>query len=358
MATKNGESTEQQSPGSFPAAAQIPLDSFELPDFPAQAQHLKALTLTCDAPLDVYTNLLTKDYKVTNLPPSIESLSLELFSLGYPAGFLKDLAQKLPHLSSLTIFGQLLGGVSSESQEDAANFFSITGNRLRELHLIDVFAQPGLVGSIGKLLQEGRKPDKDLMFLEVSYTVRYADDFLARIPGTELPSLVNSGLITLALNMAPSEGPEEEVWEKDKEKKENGESNGSANGHANGNGNGNGNGKQKDGITPLNRSLAGDLVAKLTEERTRPRDLKMLNITLYTISMAQLRMIKLVHTGLLMLSVTVDIDTESSQEGDEEWVKWKMGILDALGWCGDLEQVEIVGNPGLQFALAVSGQPS
>lgn len=328
-------------PGALPTAAQIPLESFELPEFPAQAQQLKALTLTCDAPLDVYTNSLTKDYKVSNLPSEIESLTLELFALGYPAGFLKEVAQKLPRLSSLTIFGQLLGGVTSESNEDAANFFGIVGPRLRELHLIDTFAQPGLVNSIGSLLQRDRAPDKDLMFLEVSYTVRHAEDFLARISGAELPSLISKGLITLALNMAPSEGAEEEVWEKEKGEADGKEKNGDRRS------------KQKDGITPLNRTLATDLVAKLTEEETRPKDLKMLNATLYSISMSQLRAIKLVHSGLLMLSVTVDIETESSDEGDEEWVKWKKGIMDSLGWCGDLEQVEIVGNPGLQFALAV-----
>ncbi|KAF2104403.1 hypothetical protein NA57DRAFT_70610 [Rhizodiscina lignyota] len=322
-------------PGSLPTAAQIPLESFELPTFPPQAQELRALTLTCDIALDNYTGLLTQPFKVTDLPPKIESLTLELFSLGYPAGFLEQLAQKLPELKSLTVFGQLLGGVSVETHQDVVKFFEMISKGLRELHLLDVFSPPGLIKDVGNVLQKQGK----LMFSEINYTTRHDEDFFARIPGTELPGMVNPGLITFALNMAPSEGPEDDD-EEDKDK-------------------GHDEKRQKtdepkeEGITPLNRTLAEDLVQYLTAVTTRPRTLKVLNTTLYTLTFTQLRRIKEVHTGILVLNVTVELEMESSEEGDEAWNKWKAEVLESIAYCTNLEQVEIVASPGLQFSLAV-----
>ena len=74
-------------------AAQIPLQSFELPAFPPEAftAGLGALILTSDIKLDEYTDLLTKPFSIPELPTSIKSLTLELFSLGYPPGFLTAL---------------------------------------------------------------------------------------------------------------------------------------------------------------------------------------------------------------------------------------------------------------------------
>ena len=72
--------------------AQIPLQSFTLPDFPPEAASLKALTLTCDIKNDEYQDMLGKPYAIPPLPSGIESLTLELFSMGYPVGFLSALA--------------------------------------------------------------------------------------------------------------------------------------------------------------------------------------------------------------------------------------------------------------------------
>ena len=76
--------------------AQIPLQSFTLPDFPPAARGLKALTLTCDIKVDEYQNVLSQPYAIPDsIPYAIESLTLELFSLGYPPGFLARYFEKL-----------------------------------------------------------------------------------------------------------------------------------------------------------------------------------------------------------------------------------------------------------------------
>ncbi len=77
-------------------AAQIPLQSFSLPIFPQEAftSGLSALILTADVKLDEYTTLLEQPFSVPDLPSSIDTLTLELFSLGYPSGFLKVLGEK------------------------------------------------------------------------------------------------------------------------------------------------------------------------------------------------------------------------------------------------------------------------
>lgn len=329
------QAAQQPPPGALPTAAQIPLQSFELPVFPEQAKELRSLTLTCDIALDNYTDLVTKPFKVTDLPPKIESLALEHFSLGYPAGFLEQLAQKLPELKSLTIFGQLLGGVSRESHQDAAKFFDTASKGLRELHLLDVVVPPQLMSDVCESLQKAGK----LMFAEVNYTTRHEEDFLTRVPGPELPGLVSPGLITLALNLAPSEGSEEDQDGEDKGHDENGQK---------------AEIPKEEGITPLNRTQAEDLVKQLTDATTRPRSLKMLNSTLYTLTFTQLKQITEIHRGILVLNVTVELEMESSEEGDEQWNKWRAEVLESIAYCKDLEQVEIVANPGLQFSLAVS----
>jgi hypothetical protein len=103
---------------------------------------------------------------VPALPPSIQSLTLELFSLGYPAGFLGALIDNLPNLKSLVVYSQLFAGISAESQQDAVHFFD-KAKELRALHLLDVFARPHFIDQIAPLL---RARDRGLVFLEVSYS--------------------------------------------------------------------------------------------------------------------------------------------------------------------------------------------
>ncbi|TKA70013.1 hypothetical protein B0A55_07033, partial [Friedmanniomyces simplex] len=182
--------------------AQVPLQSFNIPEFPAQARGLKALTLTSDIKVDEYQTYLSQPYSVpTSLPIGVESLTLELFSLGYPPGFLTALASRLPNLKSVVIYSQLFAGITKESQDDAVEFFKRLPF-LRALHLLDVFAKPGFFIEAGKWLKYNTfdtpgEARRGLMFLEVNYSFRHEDeDFMAKIQATELPSLIGPGLIS------------------------------------------------------------------------------------------------------------------------------------------------------------------
>ncbi|KAJ9665881.1 hypothetical protein H2201_004005 [Coniosporium apollinis] len=305
--------------------AQIPLQDFSLPEFPPQAGGLKALTLTSDIKLDEYTNLLKNDVStLPQLPRGIESLTLELFSLGYPPGFLSALSERLPNIKSLVIYSQLFSGITAESQKDAEAFFEKAQN-LRALHLLDVFARPHFFDAVGQKLA-GRQ--KGLMFLEVNYSFRHEDeDFLTRVPAPELPTLIGPGLITCAFNVSTpdvTDDPEDPTNLDDEGKERQG---------------------KKEGVMAFNKTLSPVLVEKLMEEDTRPRNLKVLNTTLYTLSLHSLGKILAAHKGLLVLSATVEL--EPTEECKKE-------LLEALQACPDLEQVEIVGNPSLQFYMAVS----
>lgn len=167
--------------------AQIPLTDFNIPTFPPEARGLRALTLTSDINTSSYQEILLRPWTIpTTLPTSIESLTLELFSLGYPPKFLSTLATRLPNLKSLVVYSQLLGGVSKEQEEDAVLAFR-KWKGLRALHLLDVFAKPHFFEKVAEWVRfrkdgEGEDGDGDgegrrgLMFLEMNYTFRHEDE--------------------------------------------------------------------------------------------------------------------------------------------------------------------------------------
>ncbi|THX19735.1 hypothetical protein D6D17_01112 [Aureobasidium pullulans] len=308
--------------------AQIPLQTFSLPQFPPQAGALKALTLTSDIKLDDYQTLLSESFTIPPLPPGIESLTLELFTLGYPVGWLSQLADRLPNLKSLVIYSQLFGGVSEESQADGVEFFKKLPG-LRALHLLDVFAQPKFFESIGPYVTHSTDEEsarRGLMFLEINYTVQHSDpEFLGKIQATELSSLVGPGLVTLAFNVSEADvtdDPDDPTNNTDKSAEE----------------------AAKDGVVALNRTLGSTLVKALTDEATRPRGLRVLNSTLFTLTTTQLRTILEKQKALMVLNATLEVDNH------ETFKKDMLSILPSLDY---LEQVEIVANPSLQFFLAI-----
>ncbi|KAF2757323.1 hypothetical protein EJ05DRAFT_386429 [Pseudovirgaria hyperparasitica] len=323
MATLTDDRTSTVDPA-LAQEAQIPLQTFEIPSFPPEAQGLRALILTCDIKTDEYTELLkTHVVETPSLPKCITSLTLELFSLGYPPGFLTTLAKALPNVKELVVYSQMLGGITKDSEADAIQAFQ-EWKELRSLHLLDVFAKPHFFQRIGEGL---RKRETGLMFLEINYTFRHEDEnFLTRVPAGELPLLITPGLITCALNLAPSEETQDEQDP----------SNLSVKGDKSEIG--------KDGVMAFNKTLSPDLVEELTKEE-KPKDLRMLNITLYTIDVDQLIQILKYHKALVMLSATLHCEPT---EG------WKQKLLEALALCPELEQVEIVGNPSLEFAMLMS----
>lgn len=309
-------------------AAQIPLQSFTIPDFPPEASSLKALTLTSDIKLDEYSKILEHPATVSRLPKSIESLTLELFSLGYPPGFLNDLSIQLPALKELLVYSQLFAGISKASRKDAEKFFQ-NEKQLRALHLLDVFAKPGFFETVGKTLSTRGKDG--IRFLEVNYSFRHEDEaFLETIPAGELVYLIGPSLVTCAFNISPPDVTNDPDDPANLDKK-GGEQQ-----------------RRHEGVLAINHSMSPYLVDALVKEETAPKELLLLNTTLYTLTLEGLSEILSKHTGLLVLHVTVDLEPTEQH---------KKAILAALSQCPKLEQVEVVGNPSLQFYIAVSNPP-
>lgn len=307
--------------------AQIPLQSFKIPVFPPQARGLKALTLTSDIKLDEYQDLLSQPFEIPPLPTSIESLTLELFSLGYPAGFLSQLADRLPNIKSLVVYSQLFGGISDASLLDCVEFFQKLPG-LRALHFLDVFARANFFTAIAPYVtyshENGRR---GLMFLEVNYTVQHNDpDFLPKIQATELPLLIGPGLITASCNVS-----EADVTDDPEDPNNAGETSAEE--------------QAKDGIMAFNKSLATGLLKALSDEETRPRNLKVLNSTLYTITAASVKQLAETHKGLMVLSSTVEVDDPDV---------FRKELIETLPLLEKIEQVEVVASPSLQFFMAVS----
>lgn len=323
MATTNPSSLPGPPvPPSQAQGAQIPLQSFTIPDFPPAARALKALTLTSDIKVDTYQTELSQPFTIPDsLPSGIESLTLELFSLGYPARFLSKLAERLPNLKSVVVYSQLFGGISKESQEDAVEFFKLLPG-LRALHLLDVFARPGLFKDAAKWLKYNTDDAvgharRGLMFLEVNYTFRHEDeDFMAQIQAEELPALIGPGLISCSFNVAAPEDAGEDEQEKSKE-----------------------------GVMAFNKTISAGLVKALTEENEEhPRGLRALNSTLFTFTGEQLGKVLKTQKKVMVLNVTMEVEPGETS---------KKELLSALEGCASLEQVEVVANPSLQFFMEV-----
>ncbi|KAI9662344.1 MAG: hypothetical protein M1821_008511 [Bathelium mastoideum] len=328
----NTPSTNTPVDPSLAAAAQIPLQSFTLPTFPPEAQNLRSLTLTSDIALNAYNDLLSDqsfsaETAIPPLPTGIEALTLELFSLGYPPGWLAQLGRRLPHVKDLVVYSQLLGGITAASQRDAEAFFEALRG-LRGLHLLDVFGRPGFFAAIGDILWGERDTEeqaaevgvrKRLLFLEVNYTSQpQQKEFLERLPGKELPRLVTPSLVTCAFNVSPAEvtnDPQDPTNLTDKgEERE----------------------RSDEGVQTLGENLAEGLVEALVKDESRPRGLKVLNTTLYTLTVEQFAKVLKMHEGLLVVIASI--------KEEENAAKWKE-VQNAVGCCPELEQIELVTVP-------------
>lgn len=198
-------------------AAQIPLQTFNLPIFPAESftsspEHggIESLILTSDITMSEYQSLLAQPFSMPALlPPTITSLALELFALGFPPGFLAALGAKLPRLRAVTVYHGMVAGITSASREDAVAFFGAAREALSEAHLLDVFAPEGFFAEVAESLMgvvggaskvEG---GGHLKLVEISYTFRHSDPrFLDTLPrGAELARFVRGGLVGLRLGI-------------------------------------------------------------------------------------------------------------------------------------------------------------
>lgn len=300
-------SLESQTPvNPFSArAAQIPLQSFELPVFPQEAfsSGLSALTLTADIKLDEYTTLLEKPFSIPDvLPSSITSLTLELFSLGYPPGFLSTLGKALPNLKALTVYSQLFGGTTEQSRDDAVAFLSAQ-KALREVHLLDVFTPPGFMSRLTGAFGD------DVKFIELSYTFRHSDPvgFRATLPVKEVEKLVRKGLVALTVGIvAPDVTPDEE----DREGTE-------------------------VGIVPVMQKDARSFVEKLKSGDGDVDELIMLDSTMVEVDLVDVKVFLEKCKKLKVLAVSVGLETG--------WDEVFEGLKDQLT---GLEMLEFVGVPG------------
>ncbi|PNS19678.1 hypothetical protein CAC42_7522 [Sphaceloma murrayae] len=368
MAAATGDQPEMVDPNKA-TAAQIPLQSFTIPPFPPEAKHLRALTLTSDIKTDEYQDLLSQPFSIPSgsdattiaqTAPLIEALTLELFSLGYPPGFLSVLANDVaPNTKTLTIYSQLLGGISNESQDDAVRFFERLTS-LRALHLLDVFTRPGFWSRIAPFLRSTKdnppkvdeqqsaddppSPRKGLLALSLNYTTQHSDPtFLSKVHSSELPLLVSPSLISLSFNIAEADTtndpedptnasllPVENESDEDKKKRLEAEAG-------------------RDGVMTFNKSNSAVLVKALMEEGFRPRDLRLLNLTLYTLGLGDLERVTGMHKGLVVLGVTVEV--EDAGKSREVWGRVLKGLE-------SLETVEVVVSPGLAFYMQINRIPS
>ncbi|KAE8371611.1 hypothetical protein BDV26DRAFT_275730 [Aspergillus bertholletiae] len=372
--SKSGSKLESGSE-SLPTAAQIPLQTFHLPTFPIEATALKHLTLTSDIKPTEYADLLrtplASDAIPPTLPPGIESLTLELFALGYPAPFLKSLGNALPNLKDLTLYAHLIDGVSESSRLDAVEFIrrALTGpletysnnvsgngnggggggNGLRELHLLDVFCRKGFISGLSDILHGRGLKNKEggdhhqpfqpaLRFLEVSYTYRGHSDgaFLARVPVEELPGLLVDGLVGVSLRLdaatrntsssasASASTGLQGIPDDPADVDENGDAV-----------------KKPEGIVPVGSGHEGTgmVVERLTtSEGEGESGLRMLDCTLYTLSLEQLARVLRRQQRLAVLSVSVLIPVGTADA--------KQKLLQTLRLGGsELEIVEVVGVP-------------
>jgi hypothetical protein len=311
LATKTASlEAESPVPPSQARAAQIPLKDFNLPTFPAEAftAGLTNLILTSDIKLDEYTTTLSQPFSVPSLPPSITSLTLELFSLGYPPGFLTTLGKALPKLKALTLYSQLFAGTTPDSQDDAVAFV-LGAKALKEVHILDVFAPPGIFTSLANAFAPS------LRFLEISYTFRHSDPgFLDSLPAKELVGVVRGDLVALTMGIsAPDVSPQDE---EDREGTE-------------------------VGVKPVGGKDAKGVLEKLVSEG---KGLVMLDATMFELSVKDLKALLGACGKLKVLNVAVVLES-----GWDE-------VLKVLGEkLRGVEALEIVGIPGEEFVEKLKG---
>ncbi|KAI5803932.1 hypothetical protein EDC01DRAFT_478979 [Geopyxis carbonaria] len=180
--------------------AHIRIEDFSLPASLTEHTSLTALHITSDIPLDSYHSTLTQPFTIPPLPASITSLTLELFTFGYPPTFLSTLASALPNLRSLTLYSQLLAGTTAESFHDAIALLSHPP--LLSLHAVDVFLPADFLTTLGA----AKKPWRTLEFSWAFHEEDpgFHDSLAAPIRG--IASLLQPGLVALTVAMTVPDG--------------------------------------------------------------------------------------------------------------------------------------------------------
>ena len=190
-------------------ATTVLISTFALSDL-APPPTTTQLTLTADFPLDSYEKQLASFALPAALPVSITSLTLELFTYGYPPGFLALLGSLLPRLTEITLYLQLVAGTTAESFHDAKAFLGTAlHNGLQKLKLVDVFVPPDFFPAATAAAAAAGDRDGDqgawnLRELTLLYTFRSADrEFNERLPVATVPVLLRPGLERLTVRVQP-----------------------------------------------------------------------------------------------------------------------------------------------------------
>jgi hypothetical protein len=320
------------------------LKSFQLPEFPQQASRLRELTLTADIKLDEYQHMVQtpEDAIITQppldeLPQSITHLTFELFGLGFPGTppFLTRIARSLPNIRSVTFFSCLIDGLDDHSRRDAEKFFELLPH-LRELHIIDSFARPGFFTTVGSLLErhatdtEGN-PAEAVKLVDVSYTFRGHEDsdFLARVQGEDLSSLIVKGMVGASFDFVPQRQDDLQEGEADEDGQDKPL------------------GKLNEGVLPFAcDGRAPTATRKRFETLSHAgqlKSLKVLNLGMWSLRPAEVGQVVYAcaggssRPGLADLTVSVLLE--------DGWVEKLAKGLDHGGVAAELESVEIIGVP-------------
>lgn len=327
------------------------------------------MTLRSDIPLPEYHSLLTTPSSTANatiaagsltLPPSITHLTLELFTLGFPSPLLTSLSTALPNLASLTLWSTLLDGVTDTSRSDAENFITTlssstasggTAGKLQEAHFIDTFVRPGFWTHVGKTwgsastststtapttASSSKDAEGGMKALEVSYTYRghTESDFLARIHGHELPSLIVPGLVGASFGFV-EEAEGEAVLEAERVQE--------------------GEGGVVGGVLPFardgraTRALVGRFEV-MGRERQEGKGglggLRVLGLGMWTLGVGDVASVlwALEPSEEDGEGALVDLTVAVEMEG-KEWVKKLGTVMNRSGSCWALEGLEVVGVP-------------
>lgn len=94
----------------------------------------------------------------------------------------------------------------------------------------------------------------------------------------------------------------------------------------------------------FNKSIAPDPVSALTKEEISPQGLRALNLTMYTLTLENLEEVLEKQKHLMVLNVTLEVSP-----GEE----FKKKLIKVLEKCENLEQVEVVAFPTLEFYMNV-----
>ena len=286
----------------------VPLRSFDIPvslQHAVAADGLTKLTFENALDFDEYKRQLefSRSPSIPPISSTVHTLVLSNFFLGYPAGFLTALGDRLANLHNLTIANQRFTGTSLEAAREAERFITRIPD-LVDLHMVDVFLPRGFLSIIGE--HQKKKPEAEgLLVLQVDYTYREVPssggdpitETLERTSFPEVHMLITPSLSWVSFKMLPHDAS---------------------------------------GMIPYWKHATGPLVTALTHDETAPKALKHLKITAFQLTLDELRAVLGKHPRIMNLDVTLRLETTDG---------YLESLCEILGLCPNLCQVEIVTFP-------------